>query len=656
MPLPESPNPEATLDQPVVPILPENATPEQMDRHWFEHTYQGDNQRQLTVRAVLMGGVLGMFMSLSNLYTTLKLGWAFGVAITACVLSYVLWNAVRALSGGRLSKMSLLENNCMQSTASSAGYSTGGTVGTAFGALLLLTGEHQPWYVVTPMVLLTAALGVFVAIPMKRQMINYEQLRFPSGIAAAETLRSLYAHGAAAMHKAYSLLAGLVVGGVVGFLRTASTLAEQLRLTGRPQVWLEKLLGGIGIPESLAFPAAINPVKGIQLAGFSFEPSVLLIGAGMIVGLRVSLSMLLSSALLYFVIVPQLVNFDAAHAGVTGYVHSLAVKNGMINPMRWALWGGTSIMLFSSLASVALQWPTLVRAFKLKRKAGPAVDDPLARLEVPGSWLIIGLIPITIGLVLLQWLAFHVAIPLGLLAVAMSFVVALVCCRATGETDTTPIGAMGKLTQLIYATLPGSAGNATINLMSAGMTAAAGASAADLLTDLKSGYLLGANARKQFIAQFLGVFFGTLAVVPAWYALVPNKAALEAFNPPAANMWKAVADLLTQGIHMLPKTAIVAIVAGAFIGVLLPLLERWLPRIRVYLPSAMGLGLGLVIPFQNSISFALGALITFLWEKSNSRQAEMFNVPIASGFVAGESLVAAVIAILCTVAGFLAVK
>ncbi|MES2568469.1 MAG: OPT/YSL family transporter, partial [Verrucomicrobiota bacterium] len=152
----------------------------------------------LTVRAVMMGGVLGMFMSLSNLYTTLKLGWAFGVAITACVLSFVVWNAMRALSGGRLSQMSLLENNCMQSTASSAGYSTGGTVGTAFGALLLISGNHQPWYIIAPMAFLTAALGDFVAIPMKRQMINYEQLRFPSGIAAAETLRSLYAQGAEA--------------------------------------------------------------------------------------------------------------------------------------------------------------------------------------------------------------------------------------------------------------------------------------------------------------------------------------------------------------------------------------------------------------------------------------------------------------------------
>ena len=181
----------------VIPPLPDNAAPEEKDLHWFQHSYQGDKQRQLTVRAVLMGGILGMFMALSNLYTTLKLGWSFGVAITACVLSFVIWNVLRGLSGGRLSQMSILENNCMQSTASAAGYSTGATVGTAFGALLLLaapdtqTLKLHPWYVVTPFVFFTAALGVFLAIPMKRQMINYEQLKFPSGIAAAETLRSL---------------------------------------------------------------------------------------------------------------------------------------------------------------------------------------------------------------------------------------------------------------------------------------------------------------------------------------------------------------------------------------------------------------------------------------------------------------------------------
>src|SRR5512139_4069856 len=234
MELPAEGAADADLD---LPIQGFKGTPEEIERQWYEKIYtgRGDTQRQLTLRAVLTGGVLGMFMSISNLYTTLKLSWAFGVAITACVLSYVIWNALRALSGGRLSQMSILENNCMQSTASAAGYSTGGTIGTAFGALLLLEGTHRSWYVVGAFALFTAALGVFLAIPMKRQMINQEQLKFPSGIAAAETLRSLYSKGTEALRKAYALLVSLAAGGVVGLLRSYGTLTDQFSNSGRPQ-------------------------------------------------------------------------------------------------------------------------------------------------------------------------------------------------------------------------------------------------------------------------------------------------------------------------------------------------------------------------------------------------------------------------------------
>ena len=635
-------------------------TPEEIERQWFEQVYtgRGDRDPQLTVRAVLMGGILGMLMSISNLYTTLKLSWSFGVAITSCVLSYVIWNALRALSGGRLSQMTILENNCMQSTASAAGYSTGSTVATAFGALLLIEGAHRPWYVIGPFVLFTAALGVFVAIPMKRQMINREQLRFPSGVAAAETLRSLYSEGAEALRKAYALLGSLVAGGLIGLLRSYGTLTEQLRATGRPQLWLERIQAAVSIPDAINFSGWLNPLARGQMTGLAFEPSVVLVGAGMIVGLRVCLSMLLGAVILYYFIAPKLLAIDLAHQAMAGYVPSFAVNAaGNFNPTRWALWGGTSVMVFASLANLALEWRTLARAFRSFRKAsGVPQNAALQAIEVPVGWLLAGLVPISIGMITIQYLAFHISIFLGIVAVALSFVISLVCCRATGETDTTPIGPMGKLTQLLYAALPGAKGLATINLMAAGATASAGGAAADLLTDLKSGYLLGANPRKQFAAQLFGVLFGTLAIVPAWYAMVPTRDALEAFNPPATHMWKAVADLLTQGLRMLPSTAIWAIVIGAIVGVVLPVLERLFPKWTPYLPSAMGLGLSWIMYFQNSLSFALGAALTALWSRYHRRTCELYYVPIASGLIAGEALIAALIAIACTVVGFLAVR
>jgi uncharacterized oligopeptide transporter (OPT) family protein len=235
----------------------------------------------------------------------------------------------------------------------------------------------------------------------------------------------------------------------------------------------------------------------------------------------------------------------------------------------------------------------------------------------------------------------------------MSFVLALVACRATGEADTTPIGAMGKVTQLVYAVL--ARGNTTINLMSAGTTASAAGSAADLLTDLKSGYLLGANPRRQFLAQFFGIFFGTLAIVPAWYALAPDVETLSRqFAMPAANAWKAMADLLAGGVDQLPRSALWAVAVGSLAGIALPLCEALRPRWRRCLPSAMGIGLGMVVDFSNSFGFTVGAVLAWAWARRDPGRAETFRVPLASGFVAGESLFAAIITIVCAAAGLAA--
>jgi len=642
------------------PVASSDSTPEAREEHWYRHVYQGDRVPQLTVRALVMGAFLGILMAASNLYTTLKLGWSFGVVVTAVVLSYALWNVVRVVSGGRVGAMSVLENNCMASCASAAGYSTGSTVGVAFGALLLLQGEHQPWWVIAAYVCFTGGLGVFLAVPLKRQLIQREQLPFPTGTAAAETLRTLYTAGSEAVRKAYGLLIALAGSLVIGFLRTYGTLVDAFAGVGVSVGWAQRLQKWLVIPESIPFTGWLNPITRGQLAGLAFEPSVLLVGAGMLMGRRVTLSMLGGSTLLYYVVAPAVAAYDAAHAAVPGYVASFAYRpDGSFNPVRWGLWGGTALMVFASLTVLALEWRTFARAFSIFRgNATPsgAVDREMRAIEVPGRWLVFGLVPFGIGMVAILKVAFGVSVPLGILAVLLTVVVSLVCCRATGETDTTPIGPMGKLTQLVYGILPGAAGNTAINLMTAGATTSAGMAAADLLTDLKSGYLLGAHPRKQFLAQFAGVFVGTLAIVPAWYLMVPTKERLESFQPPAANMWKAVADLLTRGLQALPPSALWIIAIGALLGVLLPLLERLVPATRRFLPSAMGLGFSWAFVFQNSLSFALGAMAVWFWSRLKRRSAETYAIPVASGFIAGESLIAAAIAIACTVVGILAGK
>jgi OPT family oligopeptide transporter len=608
---------------------------EERDAMWVERYYRGDHVPQLTLRAVLMGGILGAVMAVSNLYTTLKLGWAFGVAITACVLSYAIWNGFVAL-GIAKTNLTILENNCMQSTASAAGYSTGGTLATAVGAMLLITGDEGRlgWFPVAVWVALTAALGVFLAIPMKRQMINAEQLPFPSGIAAAETLRSLYAQGRESLLKARALMGALLGGIVVAWVRSFGVIPEQ-----------------VPFQFTVFSNVAGRPFTGAQIRMW-FEPSLLLIAAGMIVGLRISTWMFVGSLINQLVLTPQILSLPTwQEEGRTFIGHMEAFFDGdrllFVHVTRWSLWLGTALLVTSGLTSFALGYKTILRAVTqlTAKKVGAENADPVAHLEVPMSWFLIGMVPITIGLVLLCWFSFGISPVLGVVSVLLSFVLSLVACRATGETDTTPIGALGKITQFIYAVL--APGNTTVNLMTAGITAGAAGSSADLLTDLKSGYLLGAHPRKQFLAQLSGVAFGVPAVVLAWYLLVPNRAALEAFNPPATSMWYAVAQALARGIDTIPESARIAIVIGGLVGIVLALLEGLAPKTwKPFVPSSMGLGLAFVVPFANALSFFIGAVIGALWMRSHKATAERYIIPLASGAVAGESLAAALYAML----------
>jgi uncharacterized oligopeptide transporter (OPT) family protein len=208
----------------------------------------------------------------------------------------------------------------------------------------------------------------------------------------------------------------------------------------------------------------------------------------------------------------------------------------------------------------------------------------------------------------------------------------------TGETDTTPVGPMGKVTQLIFGALH--PGNVNVNLMSANITAGAATSSADLLTDLKSGYLLGANPRQQFLAQFAGIFVGTVVSVLTFAVLVPDAQVLgtDQFPAPAAQTWSAVAIALGQGLSSLEPVKLWLIFAGGVVGVVLQLAPAVLPKYQQYLPSASAFGLAWVFNWYYGLLFFLGALVALLIERRKPKLAKEFTLPVASGVVAGGSL------------------
>ncbi|MEB2325108.1 MAG: OPT/YSL family transporter, partial [Sorangiineae bacterium] len=539
---------------------------------WLENVYQGDDVPQLTLRAVVMGLVLGSFMAFSNLYVGLKTGWGLGVAITACIMSWAIFKGLRPILK---TEPTILENNCMQSTASAAGYSTASTLVSAFSAYLMITKHHLPMLLVMGLVFFLAMLGVFMAVPMKRNMVNIEQLPFPSGTAAAETLRSLFTEGSEAMKKARALFWGMGIGGVLAFLRDGmADLTERLKLGA----WASYLTVPAFLPidkwlKKLGWDRAATVVSPGGYT-FSLEMSLILVAAGAIMGIRVGASMLVGAVLCYGVLAPIMHHLPAASGH--GVVIEVLGYRGIVS---WSVWGGVSLMTTAALLNFGLQWRTLVRAFsglgRIFSKDEPgATVDPMARIEVPTKWFVVGGSLAAIGAVAINRWAFEIPVWLGVLAVLISAILAIVACRATGETDTTPIGALGKITQLTYGVLIPQ--NITANLMTANVTSSIAASSADLLTDLKSGYLLGANPRKQFLAQFFGVFAGTLVAVPGFYLLVPDASVLggDKFPAPAAQVWKAVAELLGEGVHALDPTALWAMAIGGAAGIVITLLER----------------------------------------------------------------------------------
>lgn len=600
-------------------------TPAEIERQWYEKVYvgRGDRMAQLTLRAVLMGTVLGGILSLTNLYIGLKAGWGFGVAITACIVSYATWNALLKLRLAR-TPMTILENNCMQSTASAAGYSTGATLVSAFSAYVMINNQSMPFWQMMAWVFVLAVLGVTMAIPMKRQMINTEQLRFPTGTASAVTLQTLYSEGKKAAKSARALTIGAVAAAI-----------SQFWMDGLQLISAKLAPFTLGALVERANTAVIGPVWMGRTVFFVWDP--IFIAGGALMGLRAGASMLLGGTLCWAVFVPIM----QANGTITG--------SSFREIVQWTLWGGVSCMVTSGILAFALQWRSIVaamgsmgRMFRRGRNVS-AAESVMERIETPMSWFFIGQ---GLALIAVCWLG---KVTLGLpvwesaLAVIITFFLALVACRVTGETDTTPIGAMGKVTQLLFGAL--NPGNMNINLMSANITSSAAMASADLLTDLKSGYLLGANPRKQFLAQFAGIFMGTLASVAAFRVLVPNAAALggDQFPAPAAQAWRAVAVALSKGLDALEPVKLWSIAIGGAVGILLVLLPRWFPKQQNWIPSPAAMGLAWTFHWYYGMLFCLGAVIARLLEKKNPKLSEAYTWPVASGIIAGGSLMGVLI-------------
>lgn len=608
-PVPQAASEEVTPAQaPLTLLRIPGDSPEALDTFWLREVFQGDRVPQLTLRAVLLGSGIGAITCATNLYAGLKMAVAFPVAITAALLAHTAHGAMRRVAPGVAgAPLSPLETCSAQAVASSAGYATGGALVSVQGAWLLTRGSHPPAWALLAWTFLLSALGVLFAVPLKRKLVDHEQLPFATGTAAAATIRALHTTGASSRPR----LSMLGLGGGIAALVTL-------------------VRDGLGrLPYVFPFPGTLSGMS-LERLGFGFEMSLLPLGAGALLGLRLTASWFLGALLIHGVVAPRV------------FASGLLLPDGDF--LAWSLWPGTAALTTASLLHFALEGRVLGRALKGLFKRPSVAPHPVDALQVPGRWLLAGLVVLTPATLAVAKVGFGVPPPHAALAVALSFVLCLIACRVTGETDVTPVGPLGQVTQMTYGVLLPR--NVEANLATAGITVNAASSAADLLSDAKTGHLLGAHPRRVFLAQLVGCAVGAAAVVPLFFLLVPDRSALggERFPAPAATVTASIAQVLASGFSGLEPGTRAALGWAALAAAVLTLTERLLPeRVRHWVPSPLGMGLACLLPASTALGFFLGGVAAALARRANPGVQEGRVVTLAAGLIAGEGLMGVVI-------------
>jgi len=578
---------------------------------------------ELTIRAVLTGMAIGAVLTPCNVYSGLKIGWSFNMSVAAGLIAYALWNTLARTGAAR--PLDLRENNINQTAASSAASIVSSGLAAPIPALTLLTGQELAWDALAIWLFVVSLLGVVVAAGLRNQMLMRENLSFPAGVVTAEAMQEIHAGG----REAAARLRALAGAGIV---------AASLKAVNDFAVAIPKLAPPLNVPFArVAEGQRAGESVSFSNLGLALDPSLLMVGFGAIAGLRVGLSALLGAVIAWGLLAPVALSYGWASAGA-------AADAAWFGPLvEWLLWPGATLMVVAALTSVSI---SLVRMARQRAAATPSAAVALEGRIAPRP-VIAGFLVVLVLSTGAQTQYFAITIPEAVAAVLLSYVLAVVSARVSGETGITPIGALGKITQFSFAMI--SPGNIIANLMSANVTGGAAGQSADMLHDLRTGQIIGATPGFQVIAQVFGVLAGSLAGAAAYLVLIPDpqgQLLTPEWPAPAVATWKAVAEVLMGGIGALPDAAAPAIIFAAIVALLLALSERFLPAdMARFVPSGSAMGLAFVIPAWNSISLFLGATAAALVLRLFPELARRRIIVIAAGLVVGESLMGVVSAL-----------
>ncbi|MBQ9364756.1 MAG: oligopeptide transporter, OPT family [Schwartzia sp.] len=604
---------------------------------------------ELTVRGMVLGAILTVIFTASNVYLGLKVGLTFSSAIPAAVISMAILKMAK--------DSNILENNMVQTQASAAG--TLSAIIFIIPGMLMIGYWHGFEFWQTLLVSACGGcLGVLFTIPLRRAMVVHSDLTYPEGVAAAEILKV----GSSAEKSGSSGLKEIFSGGIfAGFVALCSSgfhiLSDSLSL------WFR---------------------VGSGMTQFPVGYSTALVGAGYLIGLASGLAMLVGILIAWAGFVPFYTMTEAVPDGL-----SLQAFASSVYQERVRLIGAGAMAVAAMWTLITMAKPVIDGVKESLASVGmPQMEKQKHRMDVDMSVkstgivflaTLVGLLGIFYTFVRPQNLPFgqtlaFVVVGVGM-AVLMGFFVAAACAYMAGlvGTSSSPISGIGIIgiivsSLVVYAMcssfgifeLPGGETFATATaIFITSIILAIACISNDNMQDLKTGWLVGATPWRQQVALLLGCVVGAFVIAPVLNLLYeaygftgalprPDMDPSQALAAPQAGLMTTIA----QGIFS-NRLAWEYIFLGLGLGVLLVIVDRSLKHFTtsMCLPP-LAVGMGIYLPPSVQTPLVIGAVLGHFLNKhlqktkgedgleAGKRRGTLF----ASGLIVGESLVGVILA------------
>ena len=606
-----------------------------------------ENLKELTFRGIILGALITVIFTASNVYLGLKVGMTFASSIPAAVISMAVLKFFK--------DSSILENNMVQTQASSAG-----TLSSVIFVLpgLLMMGYWQDFPFWQTMLICAAGgtLGVLFTIPLRRAMVVNSDLPYPEGVAAAEILKAgNHADGDSGVK---DIAYGSVLAGLVAFLTNGLRV-----MADGASAWIQTGKAAFQLP-----------------MGFSLA----LLGAGYLIGIVGGIAMLIGVILTWGVAVPYFTMSGDIAADASLIDAAMVVWKTKVRFIGVGTIGIAAIWTLLILMKPMIEG--MVHSFRML-KGGQAESEHRVDIDLSPKTMIYILIA-TVVLIVISLHHFIAAAPISpelsillvvvctFLAVFIGFFVAAASGYMAGlvGSSSSPISGIGIISVIVISLVLVSIGNASglfetvdgqkfltaLTLFTASIVLTTATISNDNLQDLKTGLLVDATPWRQQVALIIGCFVGALVIAPVLEILYhaygfsgalprPDMDPSQALSAPQATLMTTI----SQGIFT-NKLEWTYILTGVVLGAVLITIDAFLKKVsnKVFGLPVIAVGIGIYLPPSINMPVIVGAFLAWimtrhiakLGNKEVSAKAERFGTLFSAGLIVGESLMGVILA------------